>query len=271
MWSLRNRLGRKKLPVVHVTFGTAEFTQSLAHLVRSSRRFGIHDVRVYRPDSSAVQRAIKENPAIMREKRGAGYWLWKPYIVLDVLERLPDGALLFYSDAGVSYISDPAPLMALAETRDIVLFDNRRAGWTQRMWTKRDCFVLLDADSPMYWHRRQLDAAFQLYRAGPRARTFVADLKTLCRDSRVLTDAQNTCGLPNFPEFLEHRHDQSVLTILATRHEVETFRTPKAPYEQGDARSPYPQIFDHHRRRNVATMAWLRSRCAEAFGPSGSI
>jgi hypothetical protein len=238
---------------VHVTFGTAEFTHSLDLLARTARDFGMHDMRSYRPDSPALQRAIAENPSIMRQKRGAGYWLWKSYIILDVLERVPDGTLVLYSDAGVSYIADPAPLLSFARTRDIVLFDNRLPTWTQRMWTKRDCFLLLNADFPNHWDRRQLDAAFQVYRAGPRARAFVTELKEASRDQRTLTDLPNTCGLPNFAEFREHRHDQSVLTICAVRHGLETFRTPKTSPEQGDSRSPYVQIFEHHRRRNIET------------------
>jgi hypothetical protein len=238
----------KSSSLIHVTYGTATFNKSLELLKRSARHFGIRNIRIYRPDDPVIRRAVEENPAIMREERGAGYWLWKSYIILDALERAPDGTLVFYSDAGVTYISDPAPLLSLADRRDIVLFDNMRAIWTQRMWTKRECFVLLNADAPIHWDRRQLDAAFQLYRAGPRARAFVAELKEASRDPRVLSDAPNTCGLPNFTEFREHRHDQSVLTIFAVRHGIETFRTPKAPPEQGDSRSPYPQIFDHRRR-----------------------
>jgi len=202
--------------IVHVTFGTFEFTQSLDLLARSARDFGVCDIRIYRPDSPTVKRAIAENPTIMRQRRGAGYWLWKPYIILDVLEQVPDGTIVLYSDAGASYISNPAPLLSLAQTRDIVLFDNRLPSWTQRMWTKRDCFVLRDADSPAHWDRRQLDAAFQLYRAGPRARAFVAELKEACKEPRALTDLPNTCCLPNFAEFCEHRHDQQRSTWQRT-------------------------------------------------------
>jgi hypothetical protein len=38
-----------------------------------------------------------------------------------------------------------------------------------------------------------------------------------CEDQRILTDISNACGLPNFPDFVEHRHDQSVLTLCAIK------------------------------------------------------
>ena len=32
----------------------------------------------------------------------------------------------------------------------------------------------------------------------------------------------NACGKENFPEFIEHRHDQSVLSLLKTRFGIST-------------------------------------------------
>ena len=41
----------------------------------------------------------KRNSEILAMKRGAGYWLWKPYIVLESLRHLmTDEDVLFYSD-----------------------------------------------------------------------------------------------------------------------------------------------------------------------------
>jgi hypothetical protein len=37
----------------------------------------------------------------------------------------------------------------------------------------------------------------------------------MCEDVRMVSDLPNTQGLPNLPSFSDHRHDQSLLTILA--------------------------------------------------------
>ena len=78
----RNPECEASIGVVHVTFGTAHFTQSLFRLRRSARRFGIDDMRVYHRAHPAVRRATEENRQIFWQPRGAGYWLWKPYILL---------------------------------------------------------------------------------------------------------------------------------------------------------------------------------------------
>lgn len=36
-------------------------------------------------------------------------------------------------------------------------------------------------------------------------------------DARSITDEPNVLGLPNYPEFYDHRHDQAVLSLLAKK------------------------------------------------------
>ena len=145
-----------------------------------------------------------------------------------LLERKGDaeGSVVVYSDAGLRYVADPSPLIDLTATREVVLFQNT-GGQLQRTWTKRDCFVLMQADAPEYWDALQLDASIQIYRAGVKARSFLLDLQDAMRDPRLLCDGPNTCGLPNLEGFREHRHDQSITTILAMKHGIETVPSPK--------------------------------------------
>lgn len=249
---------------LHVSFATPNFSQSAEALSRSASRFGVQRVDIYTPGSDAVTQMLVENPWLSLDMRGAGYWLWKPYILLDALNRVPEGSLVLYTDVAVRYLAPPREMLKLAEGRDIVLFNNHLAEWTQAIFTKRDCLVLLDADRPEDWQRRQLDAAFQLYRAGPRARGFLMEWREAMRDPRVLNDDANSCGKPNLPGFRDHRHDQSILTIMAARHGIETFRSPSADISGGNVASAYPQIFHHHRRRNAGFMRRQRRRLQDA-------
>jgi hypothetical protein len=262
---LRARESRRSVPhVVHVSFGTDNFSQALSRLHRSAKRFGIRDVRFYRTNHPAVCRAIEQNPEITKQRRGAGYWLWKPYILLDTIDSVEEDTIIIYTDAGQRYIADPSPLVALATKKDVVLFHSDNP---QRIWTKRDCFVLMQADVPQYWDARQLDASIQIYRAGAKARGFLLELQNLMRDPRILCDGPNTCGLPNFEGFRDHRHDQSITTILAMKRGIETFRSPKIVLKRdpvsGRKRASSPRtartVFEHHRRKNEPLrIYWLR-------------
>tara|TARA_R110002124_G_scaffold149793_6_gene315978 strand:- start:3731 stop:4360 length:630 start_codon:yes stop_codon:yes gene_type:complete len=183
----------------------------------------------------------------MSKRRGSGYWLWKPYLVNEALQTAEDGDIIIYTDAAVHFVRDPQPLLELADLRSIVLFGH---GARLSEYTKRDTFVLLESDESVFWNTRMLTATFQVYKANEQSRNFVKEWLEMCSDARILTDLENQCGLPNFPDFKAHRHDQSVLSILAKKHGIEPFPDPSQ--FGNSARSeldPFPQIFDHHRRR----------------------
>jgi len=253
--------------VVHVTYRTPDFRQAERILKRSAGRFGIGDVRCYQLDHPAVALARSENPLIMAFPRGAGYWLWKPYIILDAIRSVPVGTPVLYTDVAVAYVADPAPLWSLLYIDDIVLFENS-PGLLQRGWTKRHAFVRLNADTVEFWERRQLDAAFQLYRAGPRAIEFLEATRAAMRDPLVLIDTENDSAIEELEGFIAHRHDQSVLTIMAQKWGIRTFRAPSRLPETeaaNGAAGPYGQVFHQHRMRDVSTARYLWNKMRGAY------
>jgi hypothetical protein len=252
--------------VHHITFATGDFILPAWLLSRSARRYGMTS-RIYRPSDPVVRELAQCQPDIMRLRRGAGYWLWKPYILRDALSQAADGDVVFYTDAAAVIVADPAPLVGLVRDRPIVVFELE--GMKAREWTKRDAFVVLDADRDEFWNAPMACATFQLYRAGPEARDFVEALCVASADARVLTDAPNAMGSPNLPEFRDHRHDQSVLTILARQQGLPMFPDPSqfGPSEprmfpairpDGVERppAPYAHVLRHHRKKNNKVLQW---------------
>jgi len=247
---------------VHVSYATANFSQAARILRRSARRFGL-DTRIYGPDGPVAAGLRARHPAVMSAKRGAGYWLWKPFIILDAMNTVPDGTAVLYTDIALSFIADPAPLLALAARNPICLFGRAVYG-PQRIWTKRDCFVELDADTPEFWNLPQLWAGMQLYRAGPEARVFLGKLCEAMANEAALTDKPNIHGLPDLPSLREHRHDQSILTILAHREGVTIFPDPSqfGGWEVQPPDTPFRQIFHLHRKRDthLPNLFWRQLR-----------
>jgi hypothetical protein len=252
-----------------VSFATDKFSESRQRLEDSYSRFGIANHKIYDPKDPVITRCVSENEEILSKKRGWGYWLWKYYIIEYELSNTDSNSILFYTDVGVELIADPAPLLKLSNKNPIVLFYSNHSS-LQKFWTKRDCFVILDADCPDYWEMVQLTATFQIYRNSAKAREFVAMLKTAMRDPHILTDLPNISGKDNLPGFIDHRHDQSVLSIFAKRRNIQIFRDPSQhgnqhlmEHHRSDldggipieylppmANSDYGQIFNHHRTRD---------------------
>ncbi len=250
-----------------MTFATSRYRWGAGLLGRTARRYGLA-TRIFGPSDAVVVELAQRFPEIMSAQRGAGYWLWKPYIIREAMRNLREGDTLLYTDAAMVFVADPEPLLSLANEHPIALFEHVPVA-AQSEWTKRDCFVMLDADTPAMWETPQLWAGCQLYRVGSEARIFVDELCAAMSNAQTLTDAPNVHGLPDLPGFKVHRHDQSILTILARKAGLPFFPDPsqwglRAPRGEqpvgadGIVRpaAPYGQVLHVHRKKNNVLPFW---------------
>ena len=159
----------------------------------------------------------KENRDILDEERGNGYWLWKPYIILETLKKVNDGDVVFYLDCGdvfrygvkgflQQYFDDNSSLLTFGVHPQI-------------KYTKRDCFVKMDCDTEEYHKAIQLEAGIIAFKKTKEIITVIEEWLEFAKDENIITDMPNVMG-DNYPVFIDHRHDQSVMTNLAIKHNL---------------------------------------------------
>lgn len=209
-----------------VSYATDQFQSVRRELNASAIEVGISTTLSYSLDDLHASAFYRENKTILDAVCGAGYWAWKPYFILQAMQQLSEGDILFYCDAGSLFIDSPGPLVDICNSaaRGIVLFDTRPL--TNRQFTKRDCFVRMDCDQSRYWNANILVAGILVLRKCAPALSFVHEWLTYCCDRAAITDDPNICGKKNLKGFLQHRNDQSILSVLAAKHSLETFRNP---------------------------------------------
>jgi hypothetical protein len=211
----------------HVTllsYATDRWVNSQRLLGETGRQHGADIIRSCGPGDLPAD-FLQRNAHILAQKRGAGYWLWKPYLILNELRGSAADDFVVYSDSGIAIIADLAPL--LAHCRDeggILLFAVH--GQPNFKWTKRDCFALLGCDERKFWECDQYLGSFSVFQRSERALEFVESWLAAAQDERLITDRPNTCGLPNLDGFVDHRHDQSILSLLAAKRGIAAFRDP---------------------------------------------
>lgn len=191
---------------------------------------------------------ITENKSIMSQARGAGYWMWKPFVIKKALEMMGDNDILMYSDSGISFIKNIDELIDIMDMTEekLLLFELEDIHPNKR-WTKRDCFILMGLDKEEYLNQNQLLASYILMRKNDFVLKFVDEWLTYAKDYRIITDSPNECGLPNYPEFMDHRHDQSILSLLGRKYNIKNI--PDVT-QYGIGRMITSQILNHHRNRN---------------------
>lgn len=190
----------------------------------------------------------EKNRTILDMHRGAGYWLWKPYVILKALEQIEDGSLLFYSDAGIIFLNAIDPLISvLNNTKYKILLFELEDFRQNYKWTKRDCFVLMNLDREPFIGYPQILASYLMMQKNSFAIHFIKEWLSYAQDYRILTDAANECGLSDYPEFCDHRHDQSILSLLGRKYMIDTIPDIS---QWGSNRSDLIQILYHHRLRH---------------------
>lgn len=206
------------MKTVLVTYATPSFAVYQTINTLTARRAGFDECRAFGPaDLDPV--FVRANANVLAAPRGAGYWLWKPWLVARELGRLGDGDVLVYADAATHFVRPITPILDLLENADgdVLVFGE---GFRESQYTKRDAFVLMDCDASEYVDSPQRFASVFAVRRWADTLRFAEEYLAYALDPRILTDAANVMGLPDYPDFIAHRHDQSVFSLLTKRYGV---------------------------------------------------
>ena len=199
----------------------------------------------------------KKYEPILSQKRGSGYWLFKSLFLKELFEIMNDGDELIYIDSGVEIIDNIDVFFDICKLNEgFCLFQQYHQNYK---WIKRDCFILMDCDSENFHYSNQCDASIQCYIKNESTTKFIDEYLKLCSDERLITDAANTQGEPNLLGFIDHRHDQSILTLLCLKNEISRFKQPTQFYNHWEfdnlnefeieQSKKYGIKFNHHRTR----------------------
>lgn len=92
---------RVQLPVHLISFASSEYTPSLKRLTRQAKEMNAFtSISMSTEEDLAPSFREQLSEYLRPGVRGYGFWMWKPELILRTLERIPDGEVLLYLDAG---------------------------------------------------------------------------------------------------------------------------------------------------------------------------
>jgi hypothetical protein len=155
-------------------------------------------------------------------RRGFGYWVWKPFVILEALKNLPDGWGLGYLDSGCVLNDNPAAKGRLEDYKSYAL---SRSVWatelvpkpgedfTNESWCKADALTRLSASNEVRT-MNQVQAGILLLANDSVSRKLVKlwGQVSLEEGYRYLDGSPSL--EPNAQTFQEHRHDQALFNII---------------------------------------------------------
>lgn len=233
------------------SYAIDNMSKSLEVCLRAAMVFGKVDVaHGYGPDD--IDREFFENNCnILPAEKGAGFWLWKPYVVNKVMNEANDGDVVIYCDAGVEFITDVREIINVMD-QDIFLFSN---GHQHVHWCKADVIQAILGQRAIVMEmveHQQVQASVIFIKVNGYTRSFIKEWLLWCQMPGFITDEPSK--VPNHPEFAEHRYDQAILCCLQIKYGYKLhWWADKMWYENQRYRWPddkYPSMFLHHRKRN---------------------
>lgn len=215
------------------TFGTLRrFSSFLIALESSAKEKANVDKILLFNENDIDAKFYGENATIFSCPRGYGYWIWKSYFIKKLLEMAQEDDIFFYIDASNEIIKDLTPLYDLCrnDEKGIILFDNRDGEstgnpWKNNLWTKSDCFNLMGLKDPKFIFGNQINASYILYRKTKFSEEFFNIYANYCKNINIISDLPNITENFN-TDFVDHRHDQSILSLLSIDREITIVRDP---------------------------------------------
>lgn len=249
--------------IIAANYADKKFRRAQRLNSKTARQWGADRVIEYTAEDidSAFRAANKE---ILDNPRGGGYYLWKPYVFYKAYQELREGDYLIYTDAGSVYVDSIQKLIDCMEQEhvNLMLFSLQNE-MLERKYTKRDAFILTGCDEKQYADTPQSIGGYMVCKRAPEVEDFFQEVLQYAQDIRIISDRPNTMGKDNYPDFVDHRHDQSVISLISKKRGIKKFRDPSQygiinhyPKEV-EKRSAYPQIIDSH-RLNVGSLLELR-------------
>lgn len=211
-----------------VTHASPKFRHRQILLGLSAKLNGVADtVTNWTPARLLREGFHKRCPDIRISELGSGYWAWKPFIIQKKLNEVPDEDLVFYCDVGRKF---PYKLLSGSITAFQEWMDRNRQRllpgvcipWQGPMskWTKRDAFVATGMDRPQVYATAPIQASFSLWIADDSSRNFLNEWMDLASQRPLISGDKSICGLPELPDFHEHRYDQALLSLCCIKHGI---------------------------------------------------
>jgi hypothetical protein len=231
--------------MIHITFADRFYFAAANSLSSSMAKFDI-STSIFTP--FAIGEEFKrKNFQILQEEKGAGLWLWKPYFIKLTLQSLEDGQILFYTDAGCEVISDPRNLITILNDSDIGLFE--LTDKKEKFYTKSNVINHFELRQDQCNAPMRL-ASFLLFRKSCQSISFVNEWLEICTKKFLLDDSLRN----EIQGFIDHRHDQSILSCLSKIRNIQAHRDPSQYGNDFINKFPddtYLETINHTRSNNL--------------------
>lgn len=196
-------------------------------LIDSAKKYDINSFSSWNRQKLLKTEFYKQNKEILDYKIGAGYWLWKPYIILRTLEEAEENDFIIYVDNSMYFIDNPKVLLDLCQKEKGILLFKHDSSSKTKYYTQKTTYKSMNLDFEEFKNRPMYCSNVQIYQKNQNSITFVKEYLKECLKIESLTENYYN----EDSEFIKHKHDMSILSLLANKYMLNGYRV---PYQYGN-------------------------------------
>jgi len=205
-----------------ISFGNKNFINQLDRICNEAREVGwFNEVIGYTP--SKISNFINDHKEFFdNNPRGFGYWIWKPFIILNQLLKMNDEDYLFYTDAGSRILPhrknkfneylklDDQPILINGEGNN-----QPYSCYTQQKFIKLSLLKRFGLESnEEFLGSSHCESGMIAIRKCNESVKFIKEWLNVILENNYLFTNDDLGNDKQLGGFIEHRHDQSILNIL---------------------------------------------------------
>ena len=217
----------------NVYFTTFADTRLYSHerIVKEAKdSYFFNKIIPYSPKELDKKFKTKHTALIENNKRGYGYWIWKPYIVKETLKQMDINDIVMYADSGCTINRKGQDRIKFyyncMKQYDIICF---QICFFEKDWSKMDTINKLfnsfkekfnyNQDLDFILDQHQITSSCFLIKKNDKTIDFINEWhKIMTRNYNLIDDSPSSAE--NLPGFKENRHDQTVFSLLIRLYSI---------------------------------------------------
>ena len=198
--------------------GSQDYREALVRITDQAKEVGIFsEIHGYTGDElKSLPFWKKHSNFVLKNPKGYGYYLWKPYLILEKLKTLEDNDILWYADSGCEIDIRKKDLMfkvlELTKLNQITCSIN----CIEKEYTKKDLLIYLNMDKPCYTNDTQYEATSICFKKCKKTMDFINEWYQIAQNYNLIDESPSKNK--EYPEFNQNRYDQSIFSLLMKKY-----------------------------------------------------
>lgn len=205
-----------------LVYNDNKFNEHLNTLLESVKKYGANFEIIVFDKSEIDNDFVEKNKSILNLNKGGGYWLWKPYIINVILNKINENDIIFYLDSKYYFMEDFTNLYSEhMKYNDVLVWKNKpnEGIWYMKNWCKMDVIMKYDIYDKVFIENAEdcWGGAIMIKKTDNTIK-YMKEWLDMCCIYENITDSPSK--IENSSLFNEHRHDQSLLSVVLHKNNI---------------------------------------------------